>query len=241
MSSSFSVHPPRHRSLGLPQIPRTQALTSTTFHPPPLDGTLAIPELWDWHYEHSPQHPLFIYSDDEGTSTTITWREACRAIHQAGHIAQRLARQDPSCDRPVFAILAGNGTSIGPRHQCILNPDLLPDAITYFTLMAGIMRAGYRAFPVSPRNSPAAVAHLLNKTEVAHIFVGPEPALQTLASSAFKLIDEAGTRPPTLSQVPSFDELYMKDSSQDFERLPPLEIKWDDPLLTLHSSGEPSR
>ena len=104
------------KPLGLPPVPRTQALTSTTFRPPPLDGSLAIPELWDWHYEHSPQHPLFIYSDDEGTATTITWREACRAIHQAGHIARRLVLQDGLSTRPTFAILAGNGT-FPPLHR----------------------------------------------------------------------------------------------------------------------------
>ena len=102
----------RRDTLGLPPFPRTQALSSTTFRPPPLDGSLTIPELYDWHRDNSPQHPLFIYSDEDGSATTIYWSEAAKAVHRAGHIVQRLAQERPETTsrRPVFAILAANGT-----------------------------------------------------------------------------------------------------------------------------------
>ena len=70
-----------------------------------------VPELYDWHYEHSPQHPLFVHSDENGKPTTIHWREAVIAIHRAGAIVSAFAQQHPSpgIRRPIFAILASNG------------------------------------------------------------------------------------------------------------------------------------
>lgn len=101
----------RRDTLDLPPFPRTQALSSTTFRPPPLDGSLTVPELYDWHYEHSPHHPLFIYSDEDGSATTIYWPEATKAVHRAGHLVRKYAQEKPApSKRPVFAILAGSGT-----------------------------------------------------------------------------------------------------------------------------------
>ena len=51
----------------------------------------------------------------------------------------------------------------------------------------GIMRANYTVFPISIRNSPAAVAHLLNQVGVDHVLVGPERVSQDLANEAIRL------------------------------------------------------
>lgn len=106
-----SMEPTQRDKLDVPPFPRTQALTSTTFRPPPLDGSLTVPEFYDWHCINSPEHPLFIYADENGLATTIYWPEATKAVHRAGRIALKLAntRQPLSNRRPVFAILAGNG------------------------------------------------------------------------------------------------------------------------------------
>ena len=98
------------RSLDLPRIPRTQALSSKTFRAPPLDGSLTIPELYDWHYDNSPEHPLFIYSDVEGETSTITWSTVVRAVHRVGYLVRDLARDTGSNPdaRQVFAIVATN-------------------------------------------------------------------------------------------------------------------------------------
>ena len=112
-------------SLGLPPFPRTQALSSSTFRPPPLDGSLTVPELYDWHYENSPHHPLFIYSDEDGSVSTIYWPEATKAVHRAGRLATRLVSEGRprGSSRPVLAILAGNGTS--PRADSFYFPSLI--------------------------------------------------------------------------------------------------------------------
>lgn len=206
--------------LDVPEHPRTHALASTTFTPPPLDGSLTVPEFYDWHHTHSPLHPLFIYSDN-GTLSTLSWQDAARAVHRAARIVLGHAGDRPSSysKPPVFAILASN------------------ESITYFTLMAGICRSGMTAFPISPRNSPAAIAHLLAKTEASHIFVGPESALQNLAASALGHLDASGTTLPASCHVPTFAELYPNTPEDNFELLPPLNVSWDDPTIIVHSSG----
>ena len=70
--------------------------------------------------------------------------------------------------------------------------------------MAGIIRAGHTVFPISPRNSAPAVAHLLTKTGTQHVFVGPESALQDLAAMSLKLMKDAGTLLPALQEIPLF-------------------------------------
>ena len=97
--------------LPIPPVPHTQALSSTTFRLPPLDGTLTIAEMWDWHTEHSPEHPVFEYSDDDGNVTTIKWPEATRAMHRAGRLVKSFADAHPSSTdrKPIVAILASTG------------------------------------------------------------------------------------------------------------------------------------
>lgn len=95
--------------LSLPPIPRIQRLNSTTFCQPPLDGSLTVSDAQDCHYEHSPNHPLFVYSDDSGKNITIPWSEFVPAMHRAGRLVQEIAREDDHIERPVFGILASNG------------------------------------------------------------------------------------------------------------------------------------
>lgn len=227
--------------LDVPEHPHTHALASTTFSPPPLDGSLTVPEFYDWHHGHSAHHPVFIYSDN-GSLCTIYWRDAARAVHRAARIVLGHARDKLSGDsKPlVFAILASNGERVDFNfgRVCLTNYLNCPESITYFTLMAGICRSGMTAFPISPRNSPAAIAHLLAKTEASHIFVGPESALQNLAASAFGHLDASGTTLPASCHVPTFAELYPNTAEDNFELLPPLNVSWDDPTIIVHSSGE---
>ncbi|KAJ3535272.1 hypothetical protein NM688_g7002 [Phlebia brevispora] len=215
-------HPATTRkTLGLPPIPRTQALSSTTFRPPPLDGSLSIPELYDWHLTNSPDHPLFVFSDENGSATTITWKEVGCAVHRGGHLVQGVVHKTTTArpERIVCAILAYS------------------DTIVYFTLIAAIIRAGHVAFPISPRNSPAAIAHLISETGVICIFVGVEESVQHLADAALRCLSESEKPVPGVAQFPLFADLYQSDPSMPLEILPPLVFEWDDPLVILHSSG----
>lgn len=78
------------------------------------------------------------------------------------------------------------------------------------------MRAGYSAFPISTRNSPVAVAHLLREVKVAHVLVGSERALQALISESLALIE--GKAKQTISVMLSYDNIYLKDDVSLFHQ-----------------------
>ncbi|KAJ7103042.1 hypothetical protein B0H15DRAFT_810726 [Mycena belliarum] len=188
-----------------------QAQNSPTFSQPPLDGSLLLPEIFDHHAQHSPNHPLFRYAPAGGTVQTISWSHAVRAFHRA---AQIVCQRVKVVGRPVIGIVASS------------------DQITYFSLIAGILRAGFQAFPISPRNSDVAIAHLLRSIKCTHVFVSADAAMQ-------KLVGGASTRLEGELEVipmPSFEDLFA--GSSHTELLPPMQkISLDAPAIILHSSG----
>ncbi len=99
------------------------------------------------------------------------------------------------------------------------------DGITFLTIVAGIIRAGYTAFPISTRNSPAAVAHLLKSTGCKNLFVSADPAMQELA----RMQDGINTIP-----MPTFEDLYLKNDSEPLSHVRP---DWEQLALIVYSSG----
>ncbi|KIM81361.1 hypothetical protein PILCRDRAFT_821447 [Piloderma croceum F 1598] len=209
-------------SLPIPAPPQTQALNSPTFILPPLDGSLTLPEICDFHLKHSPNHPVFVYADELGTTRSIVWHEVVRGLYQAGHIVRSRVEAEglePAREIPIVALLC------------------LSDTITYLTTVFGIIRAGYAAFLISPRNSPAAVAHLLSTRAVTHILIGTEQSLQNLATVSLDMIKGRATERPTVSFMPLFDELYSDGKETTFDRLPFKRPSMNDLAIILHSSG----
>lgn len=100
--------------------------------------------------------------------------------------------------------------------------------------MVGIVRAGHVAFPISVRNSPAAVAHLLSKTNTTHVLVGSEASLQSLASASLELMQNSK---PHLTPMPNFEDLYVPDDAESFSPLSFKRPDFDSPAIILHSSG----
>lgn len=91
------------------QFPTPQGLSSSTFKPPPLDGSLLLPEILDHHAQHSPNHPLFVYSDKDNNVQIIPWSRAAKAFKKAAHIARIRVEATTPGSRPVVAILASTG------------------------------------------------------------------------------------------------------------------------------------
>ena len=111
--------------------------------------------------------------------------------------------------------------------------------MTYVTTEVGILRAGFAVFPISPRNSPEAIAHLLKKTAAHHLLVGGEPMLQKLAATSLELLRADGHHETPVSTMPHFEDLYPHDSSHgEFESYPAVKFDLDAPALILHSSGK---
>ncbi|KAF6743956.1 hypothetical protein DFP72DRAFT_1079255 [Ephemerocybe angulata] len=138
--------------------------TVSSFRTPPLD--LTLPGIYDFHRLHNPTHPIFCWDTDDGVHS-LTWATASQGIH---NVARRVASAVGST-RTVVAILA------------------VTDQISYFALIAGIIRAGHCAFPISPRNSDAAVATFCTRQALSMFFVSGDRAIQKLAQSTQGQLD----------------------------------------------------
>lgn len=117
------------------ELPTPQAQNHSTFKPPPLDGTILVPELFGWNAEHNPDHPLFVFADGpQGETRTIKYPEAFRIIKRAARIVKAHYRRYESVyagkgmlqaqTGPVLGILANAGTFLpwcseeGQRKRC---------------------------------------------------------------------------------------------------------------------------
>ncbi|KAK0218397.1 NRPS-like enzyme [Armillaria nabsnona] len=99
-----------------------QGVSSLTFKPPPLDGSLTFPELFDYNATHSPKHPLFRYNDpDNGGFRTILWEEGVVAFHTAGHYFKEYIHGDAPVTVGILANISMSGSfrcsSSKPRLQ----------------------------------------------------------------------------------------------------------------------------
>ena len=75
---------------------------------PPLDGSLSVPEIYDWHYRHNPDFPLFQYLENGQVPIRITYSQAIPAIHRAGRMMKSYINRS-EIPQPVFAILSSTG------------------------------------------------------------------------------------------------------------------------------------
>jgi len=213
---SFLLHP----------VKKTQALKPDAgFTPPPLDGSLTIPEMFDWNYENNQDHPVFVHSDGAGGLRHLTFSEVVPAAHRAGRYIAQAAGIDLDANPSTYPVVAIFAAS---------------DSITYFTTLVGALRARIPVLPISPRFSANVIAHLLAETGAEHILVGVEPYMREQATAAVKeVITSYGkTIEPSVSLMPIFEDLYLKDIP--FEALPPREWDYSATTLIVHSSGSTS-
>ncbi|KAK0203694.1 hypothetical protein DFS33DRAFT_1383956 [Desarmillaria ectypa] len=158
-------------SPAIPLPPQTQVLSSKTFIPPPLDGSLTLPEIYDWNFKHSPNYRPFVYTQQDGTPRTIYWPETVRAVHAGVRLLRdRLGWKPGANEKPVVAILAISST------------------VTCWITLMSIMKADYVVFPISPRNFAAAVAHLLKKVSVSYVLVSKDAVMQALMIGALDIL-----------------------------------------------------
>ncbi|PBL02838.1 acetyl-CoA synthetase-like protein [Armillaria gallica] len=208
----------------IPPPPQKQGEKSATFRSPPIDGSFTLQQMYDWHLVNSANHRIFVYARDDGSTRTIYWPEAIAAIYTGARLMKRriLARHK----RPVVAILS------------------MSDTITYFTTMMSLLRANFILFPISPRNSALAVAHLLHKVEVQYVLVGRDVSMQDLARDSLDILKSQYSYSlddlPNLSPVPVFEELFLQhwqDGLSKSDDLPLTSVDPDAIVLYLHSSG----
>ncbi|KAJ6555930.1 hypothetical protein B0H19DRAFT_1210704 [Mycena capillaripes] len=190
----------------------------------PLDGSLSVPQIYDSHFYNSPNHKLFVFACADGSMRTIYWPEAVHAAWVGAKLLRDRFKWVPSvAETPVVAILATSNT------------------ISYFTLINSCFRANYVVFPISPRNSFPAIAHLLDKVGVKHLLIGHESSMQELAVAALDILKEKYRQRelPDVSHVPLFEELFFPENERTLTpESVPYEYKGPDAtVLILHSSG----
>ncbi|KAF8585451.1 acetyl-CoA synthetase-like protein [Ramaria rubella] len=206
---------------------------STTFSTPPLDGTLTLDQIYDWHGKHSSEFPAFIFPDESGTQVKLTWKGLRDGIHNGiDFIKSRIpeARINYECkNQPEEPITVGILAAI--------------DNITYTTFLIAHMRLTHpggpnRAllpFPISPRNSAAAIAHLIYATGIRYLWV-TEGAMRTLADEA---LIKAPLADIVILPVPSFSDLYTTSSASNLQaeedNYPTYDLNGQ--AIILHSSG----
>ncbi|KAJ4474858.1 hypothetical protein J3R30DRAFT_617678 [Lentinula aciculospora] len=115
----------------------------------------------------------------------------------------------------------------------------LSDTITYFITMMSILRANSIAFPISPRNSAHAVAHLISKVGVTLILTGHESSMQDLVREALDIVAISSTLEniPQVSLEPLFEDLFLHDPIDNAEDLPLQRQDPEEILMYIHSSG----
>ncbi|KAF9497419.1 acetyl-CoA synthetase-like protein [Pleurotus eryngii] len=187
-----------------------------TFKPPPLNGSLTLPEIYDWHLDHSPNHPLFVFHSADAKLHRISWSQGVQTVHLAANF-----------------FLDQIGTNDGHTAIAVL---AITDAFSYFIATMGLMRAGYQPFPLSNRNSPAGIAHLIKEMKVTHIITTGDHSTQQLLAASVDVLGSEGVRVRCIS-LPRFGDELVKPN-QSFKRCPvPVRAKPDDAALILHSSG----
>ncbi|EKM75963.1 hypothetical protein AGABI1DRAFT_116054 [Agaricus bisporus var. burnettii JB137-S8] len=192
---------------------------------PPLEECPSISEALDFHREHNPQEPLYVFSVDSATAepTSVSFEQFGRACDRVAQFV-RPGRLGNESDGTVVALL------------------LVTDVLLYQAMLIGIMKSGYVPFPMSQRLTPQAIIHLLTKASCHHLMV-------TSAMLPTNLLDrikqELEIHHPNyelhVSEMPSPSDIYpehwgITSSSMSYP-VPSQRSSPDSVALYFHSSG----
>ncbi|KAJ7683142.1 putative aminoadipate reductase [Mycena rosella] len=189
---------------------------------PPLDCSLNISEIIDLHIAHENRGAAYAFADDAGHITEISHFEFSRAAHRVAHLLR------PQRRGPEGQVLAIAG---------------LADALLYQTIVAGCIKAGIVPFPISHRNSAAAVLHLLKNTD-SHRLLTTKGSLAPLVDSVTAHL--SAQSPPyelSIEEFPLLGQVYPHlghETKQDAfvaYQDPITRTPLDNPAMYLHSSG----
>ncbi|OSC97571.1 acetyl-CoA synthetase-like protein [Trametes coccinea BRFM310] len=205
--------------------PTPQGVNSTTFKAPSLDHGLSLAGLYEYHAKNSPNHAAWAYAEpDTRVLRDITYAEAWDKIKRVATTVSRNMASLPAQQsqefgkkRPVIGVLA------------------LSDTLSYMYLIIAIISLGYTAFPLSPRNSAAVTAHLLESMGVVQLYASKDAGMQTLAREAIEILAKKGISVETIPMITP------EDHESATSALPaadvPVHIDDDDVTIILHSSG----
>ena len=137
----------------------------------------------------------------------------------------------------MVAIFANAGQcSLSLSDLWILTPTLT-DPITYFCSILGVVRAGFTVFPVSHRNSPEAVAHLLTRTKAQALLTTQDHGIQQVVEKALNDMRGDKVPVPTVHNMPTFGTLFPSDRAAVTPYIPAKAWAIDEIQFIIHSSG----
>ncbi|KAJ7659105.1 hypothetical protein DFH06DRAFT_1472553 [Mycena polygramma] len=186
------------------------------------DGSLSLLEHFEFNATTNPSHPLFLYDSASAPQgyEDITWKQAMKMFRTTAKIIRHhVGSAAVECtSRPVVGILASTS------------------AILYASLMFGTLRAGCAVFPLSTRNSDAAIAHLIAESGVKYLLVSQDAHMQEIARKANRALLERDVH-ISIFPIPTYEEI-----SADVEvDLPPIQPLDDERVMIIaHSSGSTS-
>ncbi|KAJ7149428.1 hypothetical protein C8R43DRAFT_1128428 [Mycena crocata] len=185
-----------------------------------LSGNLALPLLWDFHQENSGSHPLFIYSESDGTTTNLLWSQGLGAMRKTASFLKPHLRCN-SASRHDGPVVVG-----------ILS---FRDVPTSWAIITAVLRLGATAFLISPTNTPTTLATLLKDSKCDVVVTSGEEPIEYLVQTAQSLMD--GDFRPAVIRGPSYHDLYLSDMHSIEPSELPAVIEIDSPALIMHSSG----
>lgn len=79
----------------VPQVPKRATKRDFPYKAPPLDGSLTVPQIYDWHFRENADHAVFVFKPhDRDGLERLTYRQVVPAMHNAGRLVSRLVRQN---------------------------------------------------------------------------------------------------------------------------------------------------
>ncbi|KAF7340995.1 Acetyl-CoA synthetase-like protein [Mycena sanguinolenta] len=181
---------------------------------PPLDCSLNLAEIIDFHLAHESRSAMYAFADEDGHITEVSHFEVARAAHRVAHLL-RPGRRGPEGE--VVAIVA------------------LADVLVYDTVVAGCLIAGMRP--------AAAITHLITNIG-SHRVLTTKGSLGSLIDQvAADLSTMDPPYDCSFDEIPLLGQLYphlghetVHDSFVPYPS-PSLRTTMDEVALYAHSSG----
>jgi acyl-CoA synthetase (AMP-forming)/AMP-acid ligase II len=213
---------------------------------PPTDGTIFLPDTLAFHRRYNPNASMYLFNED-GTDDIVE---------------VSYSQLDRGCNRVVRAI----GTDFDLSTRPVVALVALADTLLYQTIVVGMMSAGLivstfkvyltckadcisKPFPISPRNSAVAIAHLLRSTACHHILATCTTLKDLVAGIQEELLKTDPLYAIQFHEIPSLFQIFpeLSDNPRLYELDAPVaslpvssehrHAELDDVALYLHSSG----
>lgn len=203
---------------------------------PPLDGSLFLPEMVEFNANYNTTHPFYTFHDEHLNDLChISHLEFYRACQRVAH-AVRPNRQGP--DNDIIAIIANCDTILYQALTMgIIYAGLVVCHPLHVKIIGNFLISFLKPFPMSPRNSPAAVVNMMRKVGCRRLIATRHSLAPLLVGISAELAEVQIEDLPTLAYA--YPELGKETANTPFVPYPkggtrPLK---DNVMFYLHSSG----